>query len=171
MSMLPGNNSEPPKLRLVHYSSQEVKRVLPHAQRPDDFKPRGFWVSDEGCEHNWQAWCLAEGFNLESLTHVHTVEVAPGARLLILSSGEEIERFTQTFGHPGKNERHDIFLIDWDQVRAQYDGLIITPYIWEKRLDLLWYYGWDCASGCLWNPDVVKIKLIQVSPVPAAVQE
>jgi hypothetical protein len=168
--MLRGNNNEPAKLRLVHYSSREVKKIHGFLQRPDDFKPRGLWVSDDGCKDNWQAWCLAEEFLLGNLTHIHAVEVAESARLLILSSGKELERFTQTFGRPGKNE-NDIFLIDWDQVRAQYDGLIITPYIWEKRLDLLWYYGWDCASGCLWNPDVVSIKLLKVSPVPAAVQE
>jgi hypothetical protein len=158
-------------MRLVHYSSRNVKKVRAFPQWPDAFKPQGLWVSDDGCEDNWRAWCIAEKFHLESLTHVHAIEVAAGACLLILSSAEEIEQFTQTFGQPGKNERHNIFLIDWDQVRGQYDGLIITPYIWEKRHELLWYYSWDCASGCLWNPDVVQIKLIKVTPVPAAVQE
>jgi hypothetical protein len=43
--------------------------------------------------------------------------------------------------------------IDWYRVAEQYDGIIITPYIYERRLTeyTTWYYSWDCASGCIWN--------------------
>ena len=40
---------------------------------------------------------------------------------------------------------------NWDDVVRQYDGLIIAPYQWAKRCDYSWYYGWDCASGVIWN--------------------
>lgn len=33
----------------------------------------------------------------------------------------------------------------------------ITPYCWPARMDpdLIWYYGWDCASGCIWDASTI----------------
>jgi hypothetical protein len=51
--------------------------------------------------------------------------------------------------------------IAWDRLRERYQGLIVTPYIWERRLtmgngpDAMWYYFWDCASGCIWDPAAI----------------
>ena len=37
----------------------------------------------------------------------------------------------------------------------------INPYIYKARYEYMFYYGWDCASGCVWNIDSVKeISLI-----------
>jgi len=38
-------------------------------------------------------------------------------------------------------------------VSKEYDGIEIAPYQWDARLSLIWYYGWDVASGCIWNLD------------------
>jgi len=166
-------------MKLIHYSSQEVTKVHAGVERQHPFKPHGLWVSDDDCEDNWHAWCMSKKFNLGTLTHVHSVEMTPGANVRILSSAAELEQFTETFRRSdmGKfppsygDNRRNIFIIDWDLVRAKYDGLIITPYIWSKRLELLWYYGWDCASGCIWNPDVVGIRLIEVREPIQVVEE
>jgi hypothetical protein len=24
------------------------------------------------------------------------------------------------------------------------------------RMGLMWYYGWDCASGCIWDTSVIE---------------
>ena len=46
--------------------------------------------------------------------------------------------------------------IDWPKVAERYDGIIIAPYQWSRRLDgPMWYYGWDCASGCVWRARAV----------------
>ena len=34
--------------------------------------------------------------------------------------------------------------------------MFITPYQWELRFELDWYYGWDVASGCVWNLSVIE---------------
>ena len=32
----------------------------------------------------------------------------------------------------------------------------------KARYEMLWYYGWDVASGCIWGPNMVNdSKLIQ----------
>lgn len=49
------------------------------------------------------------------------------------------------------------YTIDWFQVVRNFPGIIIAPYLWERRnsnrsnWDSCWYYGWDCASGCIWD--------------------
>lgn len=45
--------------------------------------------------------------------------------------------------------------IDWLRVKTQYGGIEIAPYQWKRRLSSFWYYGWDCASGAIWDRDVL----------------
>jgi len=54
--------------------------------------------------------------------------------------------------------------IDWEAVAKRYTGIEIEPYNWERRnsgpnnnysMSMLWYYGWDCASGCVWELDAL----------------
>ena len=41
-------------------------------------------------------------------------------------------------------------LIDWAEVAKDYQGVLITPYL-EERRTRYWYNTWDCASGCIWD--------------------
>ena len=50
--------------------------------------------------------------------------------------------------------------IDWKKVASKYDGIEINPYQFEARYQYLWYYGWDVASGCIWNLKSVKLNLL-----------
>lgn len=54
-------------------------------------------------------------------------------------------------------------------IGARYDGIVITPYVWSMRLDrsAFWYYGWDCASGCIWNASAVA-ELVPLPVVPTS---
>ena len=47
--------------------------------------------------------------------------------------------------------------IDWERVKEQYSGIIITPYCFDLRLDFIWYYGWDCESACIWDTSILKL--------------
>lgn len=51
-----------------------------------------------------------------------------------------------------------ILSLDWRAIAAKCDGIIISPYIWARRLNGYshWYHGWDCASGCIWNPRAIR---------------
>ena len=44
-------------------------------------------------------------------------------------------------------------MIDWPRVASDYAGIEICPYLSSKRMDedSFWYYGWDVASGCVWD--------------------
>ena len=55
--------------------------------------------------------------------------------------------------------------IDWAAVARCYQGIIIPTYHFEFRFDTHvsdWYYGWDCASGCIWDAGAIaSVSLVR----------
>lgn len=164
----PAGDQEGIPVRLVHYADRHVHAVVTVPQ--DDVgsafaKPKGLWVSVEGNGDGWRAWCVSEGFGLSRLTHVHDVTLAGDARILRLSTSEEIDAFTESWGIP--MDYGDISwpmtAIDWPRVARDYQGIIIAPYSGECRLSekCTWYYGWDCASGCIWDAAAIDRIVLQ----------
>lgn len=144
--------------------------------RSDYEKPRGCWITDDS-ESCWREWCVGERFNLEALTHKHEI-VLDESNILILRNAWELDDFTRQYGGtclwgpPGEPRKYRNRYIDWQKVAGRYDGLIITPYQWERRMDLNWYYTWDCASGCIWNADAIReIRLIEIDMEVAKARE
>lgn len=159
-------------MRLLHYAAEPFSGPILSREQRDRIstheKPRGLWVSVEG-EDDWPAWCRGERFRLDGLTHVHEVALAPGARVLRLASAFEIDAFTAQYARPFRLGTYECQGIDWRAVASDHQGLIIAPYIWSRRLDggANWYYGWDCASGCIWDAEAVaSVALLEVVPVP-----
>lgn len=145
-------------MRLYHYTDEPPGEVAPADQsRSDGRKPCGFWVSDCDTGDGWREWCEAESFGLGRLRYRQFVDVDEG-KILHLKSVSDIDSFSVDF------QRNEIFgsytkhLIDWVIVAQEFSGILISPYQWGRRLDGSasdWYYGWDCASGCIWNPDAI----------------
>ncbi len=125
-------------------------------------KPSGLWVS-VGTE--WLDWCRAEDFRTDQPIFDHAVILASTANILTLASPGDIDTFTDRYGKQ-ISPQWDSRYIDWDEVAAQYDGILISPYQWSRRNErhTFWYYGWDVASGCIWNPGVVALgEAVEVS--------
>jgi hypothetical protein len=101
---------------------------------------------------------MQEQFCLDHLTCVHDVELVPNANVLILRSAEEIDRFNAEWTEHGNAGEMFFSYIAWSTLRQKFDGLIVTPYIWDRRLapNCMWYYGFDCASGCIWHPTAIR---------------
>ena len=157
--------------RLVHYSSKLVRAVDEVAQSTcPDMKPQGLWVSADDHDQNWRDWCIAAEFGLDRLTHVHDVTLAPDANVLHLRGAHDILAFNSEYCDASKGS-FSYFSICWQAVAERYDGIIIAPYVWSMRLDrrAAFYYGWDCASGCIWHPRAVaSIVLRELVPVPVS---
>lgn len=154
-------------MKLVHYSFQPIKMALKIPQGSDTFKPRGLWVSDDDCPDNWKSWCESEEFGLERLTHIHDVKLVPNANIKIISLPEELDDLSHRF--KTADCREYFYSLDWASMRSFWDGLIITPYIWQRRLHgpATWYYSWDCASGCIWHPRAIEsITLREIAKEP-----
>lgn len=121
-----------------------------YAQYTSD-KPSGFWW---GVGRAWLDWCESEDFRIGG--HIHELDI-DDAKILRISSVEELDRFTSTYDAPSIAAFPSIRGIRWHRVAQHYDGIEIAPYLWERRLSehTRWYYGWDCASGVTWRPQSV----------------
>lgn len=114
-------------------------------------KPQGLWLSspDED-SFGWRDWCERESFGLPRLQHRGEVFLRPDANVLHLDTEPALLAFTHRYERtiPGFS-----FLVpvDWCAVARDYGGVIIAPYQWTLRLELHWYYSWDCASACIWD--------------------
>lgn len=142
---------------LLHYSREPLVTVrsVEQGDQPD-MKPRGLWVSVLG-EDDWQSWCESEGFATETFKQTE-ITLAPDAKILRLSEDWQIIDLTRKFDVPGtRRTPHWRIMLDWRKVAALYQGIIIAPYSWQCRHhgETSWYYGWDCASGCIWDAAAV----------------
>ena len=129
-------------------------------------KPSGFWITDDS-EDCWRSWCVGEQWGLDGLTHKHEI-VLDETNILILRNQLDVECFAEKYRvikRWGKNNEWADRCIEWQRVASEYDGIIITPYQYRLRLadGFMWYYGWDCASGCIWNANAIRdIRLIEI---------
>ena len=153
-------------MTLAHYSREPLvlDRDRDYPQKyPRRDKPNGLWLSVSG-EDDWPSWCRAEGFCLGGLAHETIITLDPAARILLLESYDDIRGLTEQY--PGaSHDWSDVVYPDWGAIAGQFDGIVIAPYSWEARFDpdTFWYYSWDCASGCIWNLDVIMSVAPQIS--------
>lgn len=133
-------------------------------------KPHGTWVSVPG-DRDWRDVAPDMGFFPHG-GYVHTFELDT-SRVLVIDTLDALDRFHQSHcadprsmterargaglrsGDDARDDARDpmaSFHVRWARVADRCDGVIIAPYQRERRHDYLWYYGWDCACGCIWQP-------------------
>ena len=131
---------------LLHNTAEPLGELRVTKQR-DAMKPFGLWY---GVGEAWLEWCRNE---MPMWEHKHTYEIVlhPQARVLRLRSVAKLKAFDREFSVGTRYDNPN-----WAKVATRYDGIEIAPYQWSLRLGWrLWYYGWDCASGCIWNPRAI----------------
>jgi hypothetical protein len=140
---------------LRHYASHPVTLEMRTHEQTVDLKPSGLWLS---VDTEWLDWCRSEDFRTDLNWYEHAVTLSPEANILALSSATDLDAFTAEYGEQ-VSPRFPSRYIDWSRVADVYDGIVIAPYQWSRRLErhTFWYYGWDIASGCIWNPTVVSL--------------
>lgn len=164
-------------LRLMHYQAEPLtldrSRVYTQHKRLQFTKPVGFWVSVQG-DTDWPSWCRIEEFRVDTLAVAHEVRLRDSANIRTITSIAEIDAFHHEFTAPSEFDirmgyDRSYWGINWPAVVQQYDGVIITPYLWERRSGggCDWYYTWDCASGCIWNLDAIESVTVVAEEVAA----
>jgi hypothetical protein len=163
-----------------HWASDSVKlrgMSYPQSGHP---KPNGLWFDVNG---SWKRWCEAVQFRLENLRYRHTVTILDRSRILYLRNAKDIDIFTRRYGHDlsghiqflqstddveafsrkygsdlfGDIQRQFSNYIMWGEVAEKHSGIIISPYSRAKSLTYLWYYGWNCSGGCIWDTNVIRL--------------
>lgn len=146
------------RLRRTHVSPDPGPIVIePRVQPPGPgMKPKGFWYEVNA---DWRRWCRGEMPHWIEGRYLHRLTLGE-ERMLNIRSVAELDAFADEYHVSEWVPSHvdgrffDLDLgVRWDLVAERYDGIEIAPYLWARRLDGgLWYYGWDCASGVIWNP-------------------
>lgn len=148
---------------LQHYSAAPLHLDPNRTYRQPDSpitwsKPRGLWVSVAG-EDDWPAWCRAEDFALERLRHCADIELAAHHHVHTITTLDALDVFTRRYQSATAGLDGFVPGIDRAHVARDYDGLIVTPYLysWSWGLDSprSWLYGWDVASGCIWGLEAI----------------
>jgi hypothetical protein len=149
---------------LEHYTSKPFNgpySILPamsHYGCPIGDKPMGLWVSVKG-EDDWPSWCNGENFCEIWNKRVFEIQLMPNHNILIIDDASKFVNFHKMFSEfPARStQASDCFkMINWERVGRVCKGIIIAPYLWSCRIDYMWYYGWDCASGCIWDASAIQ---------------
>ena len=145
----------------THYSANPVDGLRlveqPECNR-EVMKPRGLWYGVDG---EWEEWCRSE--MPEWLTGGLLYSVRLGSeRVLRIATLADLDSFAAEYRLADPVSSY-FGGIDWRKVADRFDGIEIAPYQWRRRLEpgWLWYYGWDCASGCVWRPRDMTLELIR----------
>lgn len=144
-------------MTLTHFSDACV--IVPYSENQidePDMKPAGLWVSVDGPD-DWPTFCNETDGAVRLGAIAHEITLCEKGNVLTLKSVADIFAFTVCFGSaPVWSESRN--MIRWDKVAQNFQGIIITPYQWDCRLDprTWWYYTWDCASGCIWDHTAIQ---------------
>jgi hypothetical protein len=145
-------------LKLVHYSKEPLTPLYYHEQKeqhPNGMyqKPQGLWISDDD-DYGWKEWCDDENYEIgiSRCKYVTDIIIKSGANILFLGDIDKLIQFT-------KDYQITPWSINWIKVAKKYQGIIVTPYLYELRLDARtsWYYTWDCSSGCIWDTSSIEL--------------
>jgi hypothetical protein len=140
------------KILRIHNSGKEINLIKKiYIQKVDD-KPRGFWYGVNG---GWLKWCKD---NMPEWEKEYNYELIfdQNIKILQLDTVQKMVLFEQKY-QEHKNKLN-FGSINWEKVANEFDGVEIAPYQWKLRFAMAWYYSWDCASGCIWNLNKIKLK-------------
>jgi hypothetical protein len=133
----------------IHMSMNDVPKIYnTTSELTIRAKPTGFWY---GFGSSWIDWVNSEmpEWNYE---HIFKIDINTN-RVLQIKTLDELIEFDKEYS---TNNNYGNKNIDWIKVNKRYDGIEINPYQYKARYDISWYYGWDVASGCIWNPKAIS---------------
>ena len=120
-------------------------------------KPKGLWYS---CGDDWIQWASSEMPEMiNKANYLYKIEVNYD-KVKAVHSEAEFRIFEKEYGVKSKPWRE--ITIDWKKLQDDgFAGIEICPYFNSKRYTSQWYYSWDVASGCIWDPaGLIDFELI-----------
>lgn len=155
-----------PEWEYTILSPSPISGVNKTAQNPEpSVKPNGLWY---GIGNQWLEWMWYEMPEwLDDINYVYILR-ANYDNILEIRTYEQLLEFTKKYYKETSWSRRPGEKIDWHAVSKDYAGIEIDPYQQKARFELMWYYPWDVASGCIWDPaglDGVKLMGERKNPV------
>lgn len=125
-----------------------------------DHKPIGLWY---GQNDSWISWCQSQ---MPHWLGLYIYEILPCEdQLYQIKNEEDFVKFEEDYkadleGLPKEFlDIKSIFSTRWmnyKKLSENYSGIEIIPYQYSLRHSSFWYYGWDCASGCIFKKSGIK---------------
>lgn len=172
--LMPTDASERPTI-YVHYGSTQfdASRFRPPCTRDDDLKPQaGFWVSDKSAQLSWQEWCQKEGYKKYNPNNRIECTLEPGAKIFMVRDLPDIEYLLKKYPAPfnagvstyGTYIEYGLphLMVDYAAMSKDYDGIDFSYSDLGNMMGM-----WDCDSACIFNPDVMRFREIELIPVEA----
>ena len=156
--------------RFLHMSRKPITKLTKrkYGMNMTGVKPKGLWYGIDG---SWANWCVGNewgggryfyelSFDTNRILHINNLKQF-NAFEEEYACDSMLDRMLKDFGiTPPKSmfmaRAFGPTAIDWERLKKKYAGLEINPWFYEKHLESMWYYGWDCASGVIWDVSVVK---------------
>ena len=118
------------------------------------FKPSGLWLS---VDDDWRRWCMEN--EMDWLSRRDVDFDVDTSRCKVITSVDEMDEFHDEYTEPD-DRWLELRMPNWGKVAKDYSGIVIAPYIWERRYTNPgsasdWYYPWDCASACVWDLSIL----------------
>jgi hypothetical protein len=147
------------RLHLTHEGDLEKKNFK---QREGGPKPVGLWYA---VGFGWLDFTTHEHTSFYQYDqHIYAFEISlDGLNVLRITNYDELVKFEKQYAIT-KDDPYSMLKgwdINWAKVAESYDGIEIAPYIYKARMTHKWYYGWDVASGCIWNTTGLKTKKLR----------
>lgn len=137
-------------MKRIHHTDNEIIKVKQYFNQREVFKPIGLWYD---IDNSWTEWCKG---NMPDWTYKNHFELEiDESKILIIDTKEKLLDFDKQYSVSISKRVNGICVIDWVSVSNKYSGIEISPYRYDCRFGLFWYYGWDVASGCIWNFDCI----------------
>jgi hypothetical protein len=152
-------NDDPLKIALANHSddrvfiseTDEFNRASFKTPQKEGAKPKGLWYS---LGSGWLDWNMTEYGKHHSFKSAYKLSIDMND-VLRIDTPEKLMEFDKTFAQGST--------VNWQEVAKNYKGIDIIPYQSSLRMELGWYYGWDIASGCVWDSSCIQ-KINKIYP-------
>ena len=151
-------------MKKVHHTENDLINLKEsNYNQAQTMKPKGLWYD---VDLSWLDWCKSE---MPDWTYKNHFKLdIDESKILIIDTKEKLIEFDKEYSKK-IDETLSIHYIDWELVATKYSGIEISPYRYDCRMSLFWYYSWDVESGCIWNFDCIKsvskIEIIEVNKI------
>lgn len=147
--------------KYIHYGNNNFEmgkfNEIRNTSRKNWNKPiGGLWACDVNSQLSWLSWCKEEEFTYTDFTKSFCFLLSKSCRLLKVDNIEVLKEkglFPKNYDY--KKPFLDYIFFDFEQIKKSYDAIEVLI----SRDERLYYtfYGWDCDSILIMNPDVISI--------------
>ena len=116
-------------------------------------KPNGFWYSLGSEWYEFMRTDYQDPFFRYKKVYYLDIDYT---NILRINTLQKLEDFNEKYKVPIDPSIPTYLTIDWGKVGETYKGIEIVPYRSEARYSMMWYYGWDISSGCIWDTTAIK---------------